>query len=247
MGYRLVRALKKILASYSISDIQSMAQGIINQFFPEIEMPEIRIINHTHPTYIGNTKFVQKKDEKPTLTVELQKSILDDERTVHRTLAHELIHVWQYSNADIREKLLSSEGRYEQHGKSFNLMADKINAVYGKGYITEKSDATDVISQEKEFYILIQPHKDGIFGVTKFLRPSEKQKKEIQRRLQEGKAHIFKTKEKLFTNATDLNRFGGYSIYSNEDLQARLAEMYEMPNLDNKFQPTSVSSSWGKG
>jgi hypothetical protein len=247
MNLRLIATLKKIIATYSIAEIQKMAQGIINQFFPEVEMPEIKIVNHTFPTYVGITRFRQKKDYAPTIVVELQKSILDDERTLHRTLAHELIHVWQYSNADIREKLLSG-AKSEDHGKSFNLMADKMNAVYGENYITKTSDATDIITQEKEFYILIQPHKEtnqskaNKFGVTKFTRPSKAQKAEIQKRLLEQGGHVFKTKEKLFSRSADLKPFGGYSIYKDE-VQDRLSEIYSGPNQDKLFLDKNVPAS----
>jgi hypothetical protein len=249
MSQRLIITLKKIIASYSIPEIQKMAQGIINQFFPEVEMPEIKIVNHTFPTYVGITRFRQKKDYEPTIVVELQKSILDDERTLHRTLAHELIHVWQYSNADIREKLLSG-AKSEDHGKSFNLMADKMNAVYGENYITKTSDATDIITQEKEFYILIQPHKEpnqskaNKFGVTKFNRPSKAQKAEIQKRLLEEGGHVFKTKEKLFSRSADLKPFGGYSIYKDE-VQNRLSEIYSGPNQDKLFLKVQASTIVG--
>jgi hypothetical protein len=247
MNQRLIITLKKLIASYSIPQIQRMAQGIINQFFPEVEMPDIRIVNHTFPTYVGITRFRQKNDYEPTIVVELQKSILDDERTLHRTLAHELIHVWQYSNADIRKKLLSGT-KSEDHGKSFNLMADKMNAVYGENYITKTSDATDVITQEKEFYILIQPHKEtnqskaNKFGVTKFTRPSKAQKAEIQKRLLEQGGHVFKTKEKLFSRSADLKPFGGYSIYKDE-VQNRLSEIYSGPNQDKLFLDKAAVTS----
>jgi hypothetical protein len=233
---KIIQADFKSVASYSVSDIKKMAQEIINRFFPEVNMPDIKIIKHTHPTYLGNTRFQQKSGQEPKITIEFQQSILDDERTIHRTLAHELIHVWQYSMPDIRDKMLGSDGKYEGHGKSFKLMADKMNSHYGENYVTERSDATDVITQEKEFYILIQPHKDNFFGVTKFSRPSEKQKIEIQRRIQENQAHVFKTKEKLFSKAADVKKYGGYSVYENKELQDRLAEMYKMPNIDAKFQ-----------
>ena len=231
----LLRIFKRVLATHTMSDIKRMAEDIIDRFFPEVEMPEFKIVKHTNPKYLGITRFRAKSGEKPKIIVELQKSILEDKRTLHRTLAHEMIHVWQYSSPGIYEQLLESK-KSIGHGKTFWEMANKMNAVYGDNYITETSDLTDVITKDQEFYVVVQPHNKDIFGVTKFIRPSTKQKEELQRRITEQNAHVFKTKEELFLKAADLKKFGGYSIFENKEIQQKLADMYNQANLDSKFK-----------
>ena len=237
MNHILITALTKILAKYSLSDIERMAKEIIGKFFPNLKMPVFRIVHHTLPKYLGKAKYrakyITKGDGRKELVskiiVEIQNSILDDERTLFRTVAHELIHVWQYNNPDVFDP---SSGRFTHgenaHGKAFTGMAANMNAVYGPDYVTETSDALDVISQEKEFFIIIQPHeKTNKFGMTKVVRPSKEQKIEIADRIQNKKAHVFKTKDATFETVSNIKQYGGYSVFKNDEAQSKIADIYQ--------------------
>ena len=114
-------------------------------------------------------------------------------------------------------------------------MADKMNAVYGKNYITDKSDASDVINVTNEYFIIIQPFKDK-YGATKAIRPSREQKQEIARRIIEEKAHVLKIKDSIFHKTINIKKNGGFNIYKNEDIQTKLAELYASKNVDDLFK-----------
>lgn len=230
----LVRILH-VLAN-NIPTIQKMAKEIANKFFPDIKQPSFKIARHTHVKWLGNTKAKWVEDSDPVITVYIQKSILGDEKTLHRVLAHEMIHVWQYQTIDIKkEKELPKYAQTDFHGKTFEDMAAKMNAEYGKDYVNKTSDMSYIESGQMEFYILIQPHDDKRYGVTRFVRPSKKQKEEIKKRIGTKDAHVFKTKDSMFEGATPVKKYGGYSVYKKQEIHDKLKEIYEGENLDRKF------------
>jgi hypothetical protein len=95
----------------------------------------------------------------------------------------------------------------------------------------------------KEFYILIQPH-DKLFGVSKTVKPSKEQKIEIASRIANEKAHVFKSKDKAFHGVADVKKYGGFSIFKDEDMQSKLAEMYESKNLDHLFKTQEINAKY---
>lgn len=230
----LIKALTVV--AKNIPTIENMARDIAAKFFPEIDQPKFKLVKHTHPKWFGTTVGKWTGDGEVVITVSLQKSILEDEKTLHRVLAHEMIHVWQYQTIDLKkDKQKPSYAKTDFHGKTFIDMAARMNEVYGVDYVTKTSDMTYVESGQAEYFILVQPHAKGKFGVTKFIRPSKKQKEEIKNRIATKEAHVFKTKDTMFETAAPVKKYGGYSMFSKQEIHDKLAEIYEGTNLDRKF------------
>ena len=231
----LVKALYRCLA-LSTSDLTRIAKEIADKFFPEIQIPKFKLVKHTHPKWLGSTQAKWVGEAEPEITVSIQKSIIDDEKTLHRVMAHEMIHVWQYQTIDLKkEKQLPKYAQTDFHGKTFTDMAAKMNAVYGKDYVTKTSDLTYVESGQAEYLIIVQPHDDKRYGVSKVVRPSKVQKEEIKKRIDTREAHVFKTKDAMFNSAAPLKKYGGYSVFNKQEVHDKLAEIYKGANLDRKF------------
>lgn len=240
MRSRILAALVKVLAKASISDLERMSKDIINRFFPELPTPKFKIVHNATPKWLGRCSVLRKEKngvEYFDHIIEVQKSIIDDEKTLHRILAHELIHYWQHQDLEKVKNELSVRRRFRPnpHGKSFQEIAGKMNAVYGKDYVTTTSDLSYVVNQEKQFYIIIQPHGKK-FGATKAVQLSAKQKEEIKRRIVEQQAHIFKTNDRDFHRVANIEMYEGFSIFKDDDIQNKLKEIYEnSDNIDSQF------------
>lgn len=236
---KLISALKKVVTSeVTLFELQTMAKEIINKFFPGLKLPAFKIQNRTNPTQYGTTEFRFKKVNNKLvskITVTMQKIALDDEKTAHRILAHELIHVWEFSQPEFIQNVLET-GRpdFEKHGKDFHDWAKKMNAVYGPDYVTVTSDSTYAISQSREYFIIIEPFNDR-YGVAKTIRPSTKQKEKIAKKILERSAHVFKTKDRRFLGAADVGE--GISVYKTDEIQEDLANLYDSrDNVDHLFK-----------
>ena len=55
-------------------------------------------------------------------------------------------------------------------------------------------------------------------------------------RIENKKAHVFKSKDESFYNVADIKKYGGYSVFKDEDMQNKLTEMYNSKNLDHLFK-----------
>ena len=230
--------MRYILSTTNVSDLKRIAVEILNKFFPDLEPPKFKIVHNTIPKWLGRCVTKRVNGELTTI-IEIQKGILNDEKTLHRVLAHELIHYYLHTDKERMDKefkwkkyRLSSN----PHGKEFKDLADKMNAVYGEDYVTDISNLSYVVESTKEFYIIIEPHTDKKLGVTKSVRPSREQKREIENRIENKKAHVFKSKDESFYNVADIKKYGGYSVFKDEDMQNKLTEMYNSKNLDHLFK-----------
>lgn len=238
MSRNLIIAVLKILAAEpGISELKRIAQEIIDKFFPELELPEFKIVRNTVPKWLGMCT-TSHKDNRYATTIQIQKAILGDAKTLHRVLAHELIHYWELSNPEYFDKSLELKKyriHHNPHGKTFKSMADKINAVYGKEYVTETSNLSYTLNETQEFFIIIQPF-DKKYGVTKAIRPSKNQKIEIAKRIAEDNGHVFKTRDLAFHNTANIDKYGGFSVYKDDNIQTKLAELYASKNVDDLFK-----------
>lgn len=187
----------------------------MNKFFPMIKViPEIKIVDHTKVKWAGRSEAGYDIDNPqiPKNTVmKIQRAILDDETTLKRVIAHELIHHWQALTLDPKEVIKAAEtGNDISHGESFMKWSEKINSVMGPDFVHLSSDEFYKIEQ-KEFYLLIEPHK-GMFGYSYAIKPSQSQNNEIERRKKETSAKLFKSKDKRFLQGTQIKPGGKFSL-----------------------------------
>lgn len=207
-----------------------VTKELMDQFFPGVSIPTFKVLNHTAPRTLGVCRY--RSDRPETTLIEIQKSILDDEDTLRRVLAHELIHHWQYMTTDMEKQLRLKRLRMGEdfHGESFEKKAAEINAVYGKDFVTKKSDETyKVTASTKEFYVLIAPSKSrveelGEYSFATVIRPSARQKEIIKDRIEHMKAKLFKTNDQSLhgTSVSD-----GMGKSRDKGIQAKIKDMYE--------------------
>lgn len=213
--------LTRVEAAVSVMHVEAAIKKILNKFFNEykLPMPKIKIVNSLTSRWLGRTSYT-KGDY--TTTIEVQKSITDDEKTLDRILTHELIHHWEflvlaYDGADTSISLINharTKYKMESHGKAFFDWCRKINASMGKDYVSEKSDSTYVLSLDKEFYILIAPTQTykGRYGWCWAVRPSAAQWTLIKWRQEHSQAKLFKTHDARYLAGARLSKKSGLSV-----------------------------------
>jgi hypothetical protein len=236
-----MKFLHRIEAMVSTMHVEATVKKFLDKFFKadNLPLPKIKIVNDLNARWLGRTTYNPHEDENNT-TIEIQKKVVGDQDTLERIVAHELIHHWEflvfYKNSLEREMSKIGLKRLRRfkpaaHGKEFYEMAEKINAVMGKDYVTEKSDESYVKELDKEYYLLIVPAKlyggGGKFGWAWAARPSTEQKAVIQEKIAEDKAKLVKTKDERFLRGTKIKKFGGISIPRDEETQTKLREVYE--------------------
>jgi hypothetical protein len=221
-----------VMAAFSVSQIEHMAQTIMDKFFHEwkLPMPHFKIVNSLTSKNLGTARWNPKDPD--TSTIELQKSIVGDEETLRKVLTHELIHHYEYMHpAAPDEELMSMGLKPAQHGEEFLDLAKKINAIMGDGYVSVKSDQSYVQEGVKEFYVLIEP-ADGFSSKGKFayswaVTPSVQQKEKIEQEKVRSKARLVKTKDIRFTRGPKIQRYGKIAIPKDDATQEKLKNMYE--------------------
>ena len=247
---RILKALAKaanldhrLIASFGLSDIQAMAKELVAQFFAGLPLPAFKIVNHTAPKRIGEyalrVKEVGGKFQSKA-TISIEKVVLDDEKTLRRILVHELIHHNEFRDCKSLEEFKSSK-YVDHHGEYFEEMAAKVNAVYGKDFVTKTSDESYSFSEGKEYYIIVEPiaagKNVGKYGVTRVVHPTRDHKVEIALRIKERNAHVFKTRDRAYHPADVVKKYEGTSVFKTEEIQKKLADLYNTPNLDSSFAP----------
>ena len=231
--------LKKVEAAVSVMHVEEAIKKFLDKFFKEysLPMPRIKIVNNVGSKWLGRCEYKPSVDPNNT-TIQIQKRVTEDEKSLDRIIAHEIIHHWEFitrftdpkTGAQERAKLklgLSRGG----HGKDFYAWADKINSVYGKDYVTERSDESYVTTLEKDYFLLIVPADrfgyKGKLGWAWCTRPTEEMKQAIERRIIENGAKLFKSKDDYFTKGAKIKKYGGISISSDASSQEKLQEIFK--------------------
>jgi len=234
-----VAFLTKVEAAVSVMHVEAAIRKFLDRFFKEynLPMPRIKIVNQITSTWLGRTLYSRKVDLNNT-TIEIQKRVTTDEKSLDRVIAHELIHHWEfltkYGHPDVGEEIwkkMQAMRKYgikpESHGKDFYDWAEKINSVMGKDYVTKESDMSYVTEIDKDFYVIILPATSGKFSYAWMVRPSKDQQIQAQKMMIEQKAKLFLTRDSRFTNGFKVKKYGPTGVPRDEDLQKTLKQMYE--------------------
>lgn len=195
-----LKRLEQALAlAHTTTTLQTLAKKLLKKYFRDLgplPTPTFKIENNPKSRWLGRCEFNPKKPD--TTSIKIQRSILGDERTVRRVLAHELIHHVTFL------KDPASARTDKGHGALFQKLAAKINAIEGPNFVGKKSDETYVEQVDQDFYLLVQPIKPGTLGYGWAQRLSSEQKKLVTRYLKAG-GRLFKSKDKRWTNGTTIS------------------------------------------
>lgn len=210
----------------SVADVERIIRELLASYFAEhsLPMPEIKF---SHRTGAKNLASCSWRPGSDNTVLEIQRSILADEKTLRRVLAHELIHHWEFLRTDqTTARALARLGlKNDGHGANFEEYAARINAIAGEGYVTKKSDQSYDTSVAPAYYILVEPHGQR-YGYTIAIRPSAAQKIVIDHKRQTRIARLFKITDGRFLNGAPIKRHGGFSIPTNPEHAAALATLY---------------------
>jgi len=232
--------LYKVEANVSLMHVEASVRKFLDKFFKEynLPMPRIKIVDRMSAAWLGRDIYRPSIDKNNT-TMEIQKSITNDEKTLDRVIAHELIHHWDFVTRyghpetgqaawDKHLELKKFRLQPDSHGKDFKEWAEKINSVMGKDYVTKESDTSYVVEVTKDYFMLVMPTRKGAdsYGWSWTLRPSPEQKAVIQTKLEEG-GKLFTSRDKRWMTGVKIKQYGGMSIPMKEDSKKALKELYD--------------------
>lgn len=188
-------------------------------------VPVIKIRNNLGAIWHGRTLW--KSTSPDTTIVELQKSILADERTLERVIAHEMVHHRDLLSMSPATLALMKLGIYPQeHGKSFLEGAARINAVMGANFVHIKSDKEFAASpNEKDFYVLIRTDPIRYAWAARISPQMRDWIKDVTSRHPGTKLVV--TKDDRWTRGAKIKRWGGESRPLLPIDQKALQDLYE--------------------
>lgn len=207
----------QILEDASVSDITALAKKFLNLYFKDenLPVPIIKIRNNVASKWLGMCKWA--RGSKNT-TIEIQKSIVDNEKSLSRVLIHELVHHWVFLTSP------TDHG----HDGPWLKKAEELNKTLGAGYISRTSDES-YERNGKEYYLIIT--NQNVFMST--VSPSVMQKEKISRAIKERDARIFRSNDPYFAGVTS------FSSTSSPEQNKKLKDIYDsskqvtIPGLDD--------------
>ena len=204
-------------------DATSVMHRLLDRFFREekLPVPRIKVRDNLKSGWLGRTSWL--RNDPGNTTIEIQRSILDDLKTVERVLAHELIH-----HCDFMKNPQPTRAA-NPHGPYFHHWAERINSVMGKDFVNERSDTSYVEDVQKEFFVLISPWKPNDphspLGWAWTARPSTEQRAKIAELGRDG-AKLFKTKNARFLKGPKIQRYMRWAVPHDQPTQQLLKELY---------------------
>ena len=189
------------------------------------EPPLVKLRSNLGSKWLGRSTWSSKRPH--TTLLELQQSILGDDRTLERVIAHEMIHhrdALAISESTIA--LMNVGIKPEAHGASFREGAARINMVMGSGFVTEVSDKEYSHAPSlKKFFVLITPLPDGRLGWTWAARLGGKAKDWADELVTRG-SRLVQTTDDRWTRGRKIVRYGGYSVPRDPQEAALLQTLY---------------------
>jgi hypothetical protein len=192
--------------------------------------PIVVVRSRIGASWLGRDSWTSRMPH--TTTLELQRSIVGDPRTLERVVAHEMVH-HRDSLAMTPEQLrLVKLGiKPASHGASFRQGASIINAVMGPDFVTTMSDQGYVQAPpERDLFLLIVPLSEygGRLGYAWAARLSPEALSVVAKRALEG-GKLVRTRDRRWTNSrAKIKRFGGLSVpEAGSPLAAELRALYD--------------------
>jgi hypothetical protein len=181
-------------------------------------------------SWLGRDRWTSRMPH--TTTMELQRSIVGDPRTLERVVAHEMVHHRDHLALTPEQIELVKLGiKPDSHGASFLQGAAVVNAVMGPDFVTKMSDQGYVQAPpERDLYLLIVPLREygGRLGFAWAARLSPEALSVVAKRALEG-GKLVRTRDRRWTNSrAKIRRFGGLSIPDvGSPLAAELRVLYD--------------------
>lgn len=190
-------------------------------------LPRVVVRDHLTSRWLGRCSW---RENLPTTTIELQRSILAHPQTLERVVAHEMVHHADLMSLTPQEVARIRAGfRRDGHGERFRELSAVVNAQQGDDFVTETSDESYVVEPStKNFYLLILPLE--MFGRTGFgyayaVRMSPKMARSADRYMNAG-AKLVLVNDSYWAEAGP--RIGqGIAIPNDEQRKRQLVELFK--------------------
>ena len=185
------------------------------------------VVRNSIVRWLGRNYFTTAHPE--TSLIEIQRSILGDDKTLERVVAHEVVHhhnVMSMSPADFA--MLKLGMKPSGHGRDFLEGAKKINEVMGENFVTRESDQSYVVAATKPYTILIEPALKTKLGWSWAVKLSDEAKQIIEKKKKESQAKVIVTTDPRWTSGARIKRFAGVAIpHAGTQEEKLLRELYE--------------------
>ena len=214
----------------TLDDIAASIDAYVTKYMGILEIagerPSIKLRSNLGSKWLGRSSWSSKRPH--TTLLELQQSILGDDRTLERVIAHEMIHHRDALAISENELALIRVGiKPESHGASFREGAARINAVMGAGFVTAVSDKEYVHTpSHKKFLVLITPLSKDRLGWAWAARLGPEAKGWVDEQLGRG-SRLVPTTDDRWARVAKIKRYGGYSIPRDPQDAVLLRELYE--------------------
>jgi hypothetical protein len=189
-----------------------------------VEPPSVSMKDNLGSKWLGRTIWSPRTPR--TTHMQLQKSILDDQKTLERVIAHEIVHHVEFLSMSENNLARIRLGfRPTAHGQRFFELAKIVNdLVEDPEFITETSDQSYVQKETKEYWLLIVKVPDR-YGYAISIKMSENMKKKANQILDRYEARILRTSDPRWSSGARIG--SGFKAPVLKEDQEKLAQLFE--------------------
>lgn len=220
----------RVVASDGLAKVEESAKKMLGRFFvnEKLPIPNFKIVNDRAPHWLGRTVYHPAVDETNT-TIQIQKKIIGDDKTLDRVMAHELIHHLEFLR---KGKTLTHpiiRKLHDGHGDFFHAWARRINSEMGEDFVNESSDMSYVLETDSRPFFVVLRKIHGKLGWSWFVRPSASQKEELQRLMAEGETKVIRSTDAVFMDGVKFKKWGGISVpnANEKEFIQKITDLYE--------------------
>src|SRR5271166_728756 len=257
-GYELAEAEEKWIGGYhtaagekSVGDL-GLARNIMHELMPvlggQLPEPELKIFNQQRARRMGvcfwnvgveNSRLYYDDNTR----IEVQKVLLNDERSLRRILAHELCHhadnlingkalIEKYQGTGRRGyDLVMRWMKSDAHGTGWKSYAQKFNAKYGADFVTATSDESYATEPQnvKPYYMALWRQQSGKIYYAVASRLGSKALWHLRHKLEDQTERLLMTTDPRFVRGGATIGQGWTVLDKSEvQLQAALGELWEI-------------------
>lgn len=189
------------------------------------ELPKFVIRNNLGARWLGQLTWKRGQQN----VMEIQQSVLSDENTLERIVAHEMAHHVEMMELENDQEALAKMRlgiKPQEHGDRWKELAKQINSHMGSDFVTKTSDQSYVQESEtKPYVLLIEEVSRGSFGYAIGVRLSPKMQKYVERHQQSYNAKLVTTTDPQWTSGPRIG--DGWAMPRTPEGKAALQALYD--------------------
>jgi len=228
------QATSSIQSKTAAVDPMASVRKFMHLLPTDMPLPEIKIEDTPSKGWLGRCVYTYGS---PSTTIHLQKVILTDQDTLDRVVAHELCHHAEFLESaqaaaakgwSPKQHAAMDKFLRRPHGSQFQAWATKFNAVYGAGFITERSDEAMVVSEaSRDINVLLWRAEGRSIRWCYTMRPSARQLEYIKQNLAHGPDtyRYVKTRDVDFAQGSSVGK--GWSYTHVDGLNEKLQKLWD--------------------